>query len=210
MYRFLETIRIENGVPCNLEGHLWRMKRTLGKNFDTFWTIFSAKGGIIVPEKFSTGIVKARMLYDEKHFNISFSQYKKRDISQLILIKNQGIVYNKKYSDRSALDHVSANLDQKSDFLLVKRGLITDTSYCNVALQMGNTWFTPSYPLLHGTQREQLLNNKTIFHKRIRIEDLQFYSFIKLFNAMMTWDEAIELPISSIIKDLRPKRDAQK
>lgn len=210
MYRFLETIRIENGVPCNIEGHLLRMKRTLGKNFDTFETIFIAKGGVIVPEKFSTGIVKARMLYDEKHFNISFSKYKKRDISRLILIKNKGIIYNKKFSDRSALDHISANLDQKSDFLLVNRGLITDTSYCNVALQMGHKWFTPSYPLLDGTQRRQLLNNKTIFYKRIHVEDLQFYTSIKLFNAMMTWDEAIELPISCIINDLRPKRDAQK
>lgn len=208
MYRFLETIRIENGVPCNLEGHFWRIKRTLGKNFDTFWTIFNAKAGIIVPEKFSTGIVKARMIYDEKHFKISFSQYEKRNISRLILIKNQGIMYNKKYSDRSKLDSLSTNLDTNTDFLLVTKGMITDTSYCNVALQMGNKWFTPSYPLLQGTQRKQLLNNGIILIKRIHVEDLQFYSAIKLFNAMITWDEAIELPISNIIKDLRPKRDA--
>lgn len=207
MYRFLETIRIENGVPCNMNGHIWRMKHTLGRDFDTFWAIFNAKLGIYIPEKFSIGIVKAKILYDVNSFKISFSKYKKRNISRLILKKAEHVHYNFKYADRSELDRICEDLDNKTDVLLVKRGLITDTSYCNVAFQMGDKWYTPSYPLLHGTQRKQLLDNETIILKRIRVDNLQFYSSIRLFNAMMTWDDAIDLPISRIIKDLSPNRN---
>ncbi len=44
------------------------------------------------------------------------------------------------------------------DILIIRDGLLTDTSICNVALWNGTSWITPARPLFSGTMRAYLLD----------------------------------------------------
>lgn len=79
-------------------------------------------------------------------------------------------------------------------FLIVRRGLLTDTSIANIALFDGKDWFTPKLPLLRGTCRTALIDNGIIKEKDIRPEELSSYSFVRLFNAMINGERWNFLP----------------
>lgn len=198
MFRFLETIRIKDGTK-QLDGyHLRRMKRTLGSVPLPFSVIEFGKI-LKVPKNLQSGTVKARLLYDSNGYDIGFEAYAKRDIRRLILKDADTLVYDKKYADRSQLITLTNGLLPEEDVLIIKNGLVTDTSYCNVAFTDGAKWYTPNMPLLHGTQRAYLLRKKMIHPRRISVLDISSYSHIRLFNAMIPWDEAIELEVEESI-----------
>lgn len=198
MFRFLETIRIKDGTKQLGGYHLRRMKRTLGTVPLPFSVIEFSKI-LQVPENLQSGTVKARLLYDANGYDIGFEAYTKRDIQRLILKEADTLIYDKKYADRSQLNILTNGLLPEEDVLIIKNGLVTDTSYCNVAFTDGTKWYTPNMPLLHGTQRAYLLRIKMINPKRISVLDISSYSHIRLFNAMIPWDEAIELEVEESI-----------
>ena len=67
-----------------------------------------------------------------------------------------------------------------------RNGLITDTSYANVAFYNGKDWITPSRPLLMGVKRTELFEQKKIRAADICTRQLGDFSEIKLFNAMIS------------------------
>ncbi len=89
--------------------------------------------------------------------------------------------------------------EPEEEILIIKKGLVTDTSYTNVALLKDEKWYTPAEPLLRGTQRAKLISEGKIIEQTIHLKDLHLYSKIKLFNAMMEFDSAPELEISSVV-----------
>jgi 4-amino-4-deoxychorismate lyase len=80
----------------------------------------------------------------------------------------------------------------------VINGHITDTTFTNLAFHTGSEWITPVKPLLAGTRRAALIKQKIIVTASIREENIFNYLTIRLFNALLPWEEAIELPISAI------------
>jgi len=87
---------------------------------------------------------------------------------------------------------------EDDDILIVKRGLITDSFYCNVAFKTGQSqWITPSDPLLAGTKRQRLIDEDQLSIGDIKLENLTDYSHIRLFNSMIEFGE-IELAIDAI------------
>ena len=87
-----------------------------------------------------------------------------------------------------------AQRETADDILVVRNGYLTDTSISNIALYDGNTWFTPSYPLLKGTKRAELLDKHLIQEKEILHTQLGSYFRIMLFNAMIDWGQIV-IPI---------------
>lgn len=83
------------------------------------------------------------------------------------------------------------------EVLLVKNGLLTDTVICNIAVFDGFNWLTPTTPLIYGVNRAQLLEDGKIIEKDIRLNELENFSRIRLFNAMIEFGK-IELKISDI------------
>ena len=65
------------------------------------------------------------------------------------------------------------------------RSIVTDTSFCNVVFQNEEGLFTPEHPLLKGTKRALLLDEKRITTRRISVNDLQNYHMAYLINAMI-------------------------
>lgn len=142
---------------------------------------------------------KCRVTYGPKILNIEWERYLPRPIESLRLVWDDTIDYGYKYKNRDNLNQLHTQRGECDDVLIVKNGLITDTSYANVALFDGSAWYTPEVPLLPGTQRAFLLDEGVLIPREIKVDDLSQYHSVKLFNAMLDWDEAPDLDIDKLL-----------
>lgn len=182
MCPFIETIRIERGEIMNLSYHNQRLNDTRA----TFWKGCSLLNlSEYIRAEHSEAPVKCRVVYGEMIEDVSYAPYVIRPVNSLQLVYSDSIEYTYKSTDREAINALFSQRDNRDDILIVKNGLITDTSIANIALYDGNIWHTPRVPLLKGTQRAALLKKGIIFEKDIKQEELFDYSHIVLFNAMI-------------------------
>ena len=181
--KYLETIKAVDGKIYNLEFHQWRLDGVL-KSLGVTKT-YQLVEHISAPQD---GFFRCRIVYDAKNIEVEYIPYVKRDVKRLKLIYNDEIEYEKKYANRELLDSLFALKAECDDILIVKSGLITDTSIANIAFFDGEQWLTPKRPLLRGTTRERYLKSKKIVEKDIFVDDLQEFSKIALMNAMVDFD----------------------
>ena len=143
--------------------------------------------------------IKARVVYDvDGVCETTFQIYKRREIQWLRMVEDNDISYTFKSTDRHELDHLLALRNGCDEVLIVKNGLITDTSFTNVAFFDGHKWSTPAQPLLNGTMRQWLLQRGELTETQITPTSLTSFQRIMLFNAMIGAHE-LELPITHII-----------
>lgn len=102
-----------------------------------------------------------------------------------------------KSTDRSRLNALVAQKGNCDDIIIVKHGLLTDTSFTNLAIFDGKHWVTPRHPLLPGTKRAALLDKGMIQKADITLEDLRNANKVSLFNAMIDFGE-IEIAIENV------------
>ena len=197
MRQFVETIRIESGKALNLPLHEARMNATRAH--------FAPHAAPISLQKWlddaplSEERVKARVVYDADGVcETTFQTYKRREIQWLRMVEDNDISYTFKSTDRHELDHLLALRNGCDEVLIVKNGLITDTSFTNVAFFDGHKWLTPAQPLLNGTMRQWLLQRGQLTEAQITPASLASFQRIMLFNAMIGAHE-LELPITHII-----------
>lgn len=194
MCRFIETIRVERGRACNLELHQGRVDATMARFFPGARRV-SLAGGLSLRPGWDG--VKCRVVYGREGIaGITYAPYVMRRVETLRLVEAD-IDYGYKYEDRTGIDRAFALRGCCDDVLIVRRGLLTDTSIANVALYDGRTWFTPRSPLLPGTRRAALLAAGVVAELDIGAGRLADFSRIMLFNAMMPWG-ACCLPVSSV------------
>lgn len=141
------------------------------------------------PERYP-GVWKVRVFYDAESANVEVAPYSPKHIGRLRLVDDDTIDYSYKYSDRSALIRCHDCRGDADEVIIVKNGLITDTSYSNIALFNGSEWLTPRTPLLAGTMRAWLIDNHLLRPADIRpAELLSSYSRLCLINAMLPFGE---------------------
>ena len=200
MYRFIESIYYKDGEMPLIYWHELRFAKTQMSHFGE--KVHLSLAEIIVLKKpdnlQKNQVYKIRIVYSDKDISVQFIPYSQQKITSLQIINNDTIDYSYKYADRSELDRMKSLIEKEEEILIVKNGWLTDTTYTNIALFDGTQWVTPKFPLLEGTQRSYLLEKKIIHRQLISINELHQYSSIRLFNAMISWENAIELPISSI------------
>ena len=172
MCRFIETIRIEGGRAWNLDLHNRRMNATRA----AVW-----------------GGVEPLRLEDVIHPG----GYAGRTRCRVVYGREDEADYRYKSADRSLLDRLFALRGAADDVLIVRRGLITDTSIANVALWDGTGWYTPSHPLLCGTRRASLLAQGVLAERDIPATEVGRYQKMRLFNAMIPFGE-VELPCAAV------------
>ena len=114
------------------------------------------------------------------------------------MVECDDVDYHLKYADRSIFDALLQKRGSADEILIVKNGLITDTSYTNVVLFDGNQYVTPKSPLLKGTQRAYLLKTGKIIEKEIAVEQLSIYQSVFLINAMMDFSSCPVVAVNSI------------
>lgn len=181
---FLETIKIVDGKIFNLEYHQKRYESVL----ETFGTkkIQDLKGFIKPPE---WGLYRCRLVYDENDIEVTFHEYKKRDISTLKLIFENEIEYVHKSTSREDIDVLYEQRGEGDDILIIKELSVTDTSIANIAFQTSTgEWITPKNPLLKGTTRARLLDEGRLIEADIRVHELRSFSKVALLNAMIDFD----------------------
>lgn len=166
------------------------MKQTIGG-------IHSIKSPI--PKMFQNGIVKYRVLYNAKEIiDRSYSFYQIPKIRNLKIVNDNQIDYHFKYADRSHIEKLLLQKGDCDDIIIVRNGLITDTSFCNIVLKNENGLYTPKNPLLKGCQRAYLLAQQRLIEADIKLENLKNYDSIILINAMLKNME-LTLPCTSIL-----------
>jgi 4-amino-4-deoxychorismate lyase len=197
MCLLLETIKVENGRLQNPEYHQARIEASswslLGIN-----TGIDLKRVVQIPDFGREGVFKCRVVYDTQIRQISFEDYHPKQIQSLKLVYDDDIEYPYKYVDRQAIDRLFEKRGTCDDILIVKQGLITDTSFCNILFYDGIRWLTPHSALLSGTRRRALIRQGMVWPQKTSVGDLDGFSHFMLINAMLDFDEDRANDISKI------------
>jgi 4-amino-4-deoxychorismate lyase len=189
MCRFLESIKLKDGVFFRLEYHQQRVNHCFQQFFPDN-EIPDLTAFLHRQELPATGLFKCRVLYDEQGFRQPvFIPYQMRRVNTLKLVETTLEAMPYKSADRTAYQQLVAQRGDSDDVLLVRNGLLTDTSYANIALFDGKQWVTPRLPVLYGTNRAFLLDKGIIVEQDIKAEELHLYQKIRVFNAMIEFGE---------------------
>jgi len=196
MSQFIETIQLIDGHFKRIELHQLRMEKALA-DFYPNKPVIDLQNALkqqIIPK---SGLFKCRIIYNFEIQLIEFLPYTPPIIRSLKIFETDIPTFPYKMVDRTDYQNAFAQRGNCDDVLLVKNGLLTDTSYCNIALFDGLQWFTPKSPLIQGVNRAQLLAEKKVIKKNIKLDDLMNFQRITLFNAMNEF-RTIEIDISTI------------
>lgn len=204
MFHFYENIAFINGNCPLLDFHEQRFMAT---QLIYFGDVIAPSLRVLLEMNMPNNLQRNQVYnfhisYGNDEILTSFFIYKYKKIRSLQLLIANNLSYGFKNEDRSDLDNLRnthlTNLENQ-DILIVKNGLITDTAYCNVAFEKMGKWFTPKLPLLSGIRRMELLQNGIIHEADITLKNINNFSKIKIFNSLVNWDIAQELPIKSIL-----------
>lgn len=196
MSPLIETIKIKNGKAAALSYHQRRMAKAFA---DLFPESPVPDLDEVVHPDIGMQLFKCRVEYNgEGIIKVEYSPYSLRPVRSLLVVEDDEIDYRYKSSDRECLTRLFEQRGGADDVLICCHGLITDTSYANIAFYDGSKWLTPATPLLKGTHRERLLESGTIHEAEIRKEDLAGFSKVRTFNAMIEFGQ-IEFPATNII-----------
>jgi len=197
MSLLIESIRLENGVFNNLAYHAKRMNHARLSLFPGVQEI--SLDQVLANEKFPTqGLFKCRVVYDDKIKNIEYQPYTVKYITSLKLVHDDSVDYSFKYQNRESINKLFGKTESCDDVLIIKNGLVTDTSYANIVFKLVNEWLTPKTPLLMGTMRQYLLDAGMIHDAEIEINDIRKFESFKIINAMIGF-EMPEVSIKNII-----------
>jgi len=174
---FIETLLITNHIN-NLDLHNFRMNETR-KHFYNLPPIDLADFIDLKPN------TRCRVLYDREIIKVEYFELVKREFKKFKIVESD-IEYSFKYANRDKLNNLK--VDGYDEVIIVKNGLITDTTISNLAFFDGE-WITPKTPLLKGTKRMQLLNKGILKEKDIKIEDIKNFKKIAMMNAILGFYE---------------------
>jgi 4-amino-4-deoxychorismate lyase len=193
MSLLIETIACTNRKLQNLFWHSARLNKSRKELFESKDEL--SLDNIPLPSMVDNGQWKCRVLYDHHIHGISFEPYVPREVNSLKLVRSN-INYGHKYHDRDELDYLFSQRGVADDIIIIKNGLVTDTSIANILLFDGDEWFTPSPPLLEGTMRAELISKKVIRPIKIKASEITTYKKIMLVNALNPFSEANAIAIS--------------
>jgi len=196
MSRLLETIRLEDGTFSLLAYHQLRMNRSRKE-------LFRCKDEIDLVKILQTGMLekslyKCRIIYSDQIEKIEFILYQLPGIRSLKIVIDDQIEYPYKFNDRTRINELFEKRENCDDILIVKNGLVTDTSFANILFYNGKKWLTPAHPLLKGTRRAHLLDKELIEVADIRIKDLKYFEKARLINAMIRFEDNLDISLPNI------------
>lgn len=182
--RLIESICIENGEPQRLAVHQERVDRA-------FMQLFPGEAPLHLTRLFQSqqlpgqGIHKARLVYT--HAGISeftIEPYGIRPHRRIGLVEAPGFQYPHKFEDRRFFQSLFRLHPTLDDFIILHGGLLTDSTYCNLALHDGTGWYTPATCLLPGIRRHYYMKKGIVHTARIEVGQLRQYKRIAFINAM--------------------------
>ncbi len=195
---FVETIKIKDGKTQAIAYHQDRMERTIRHFFPSLCNAPMPSLEKLISPTVNMDFYKARVLYGEQGIEaVEYAPYTMRKINSLQVVEDNTIAYDYKSTDRSRLDALAEKKGDCDEIIIVRHGLLTDTSFTNLAIYNGKHWITPRHPLLPGTKRAALLDKGIIQEADITLNDLRNADKVSLFNAMIEFGER-EVPIKNV------------
>ena len=196
--QFVATIKIKDGKAQALTYHQDRMERTIRHFFPLFCNASMPSLERRINPTANMDFYKARVVYGEQGVEtVEYAPYSMRNINSLQVVEDDTITYGYKSTDRSRLNALVAQKGNCDEIIIVKHGLLTDTSFTNLAIFDGKHWVSPRHSLLPGTKRAALLDKGMIQKADITLEDLRNANKVSLFNAMIDFGE-IEIAIEKV------------
>lgn len=193
MCLLFETIRVENGSVKNLDWHYKRMANTLGqlKGIDFYYSNKESQLNMKMIDKqldrihFPEGLSRCKIIYSHAEIiDIQVFSYTRKLSQTFQLVEDNEIEYSHKLLDRREIEALFGKRKSADDIIIVKNGLVTDTSIANLIFYDGKNYFTPDKPLLSGTHRARLLATGFITERKISVDDLKKYISFLPVNAM--------------------------
>ncbi len=197
MFQLIETICYENGFFHRLALHERRMNNSRRQLLSCRDFLFLERN-LSIPEQYKNMKIKCRVTYSDVIHSIEFEQYNEREIKSLRLVQDDTIDYSHKFKNRDQLNHLLELRGDDDEILIVKNGQVTDTSFTNIAFLKDGQWFTPEFPLLAGTRRDEYLQNGLLTARIIRPEDLRKFDEARLVNSMRSLEDGPSIAISNI------------
>lgn len=195
----IETIRVTDGRYCNAPMHLQRMERSVRELYGCASPLVELPP---VPATYSSGVVKCRILYGKEIGSLEFDSYRPREVKTLRLVEGGDMDYHLKYADRSRLDALRALRGDCDDIVILRDGIVTDTSYSNLLFITDKEIFTPSEPLLCGTMRQSLMESGVAKPLSVTAEELLSGAYnihsVVMINAMLPPGAVPAIPIEAI------------
>lgn len=194
MCRLFETILIEEGKAELLPYHNIRFNRSR-------CAIFGSEEYIDLeplimqqlPNRKKT--YRCRVTYGEKVREIAFEPYFRREIKTVSIVHSDDIDYAYKYEDRRALNALLEE-SKTDEIIILKDGLVTDSSIANLVFRSNGKLLTPCTPLLRGTRRQALLDEGKIIEATITEEGLSDMEEVFFVNALRRLDPGSGIKIS--------------
>ncbi|NQY93796.1 MAG: aminotransferase class IV [Campylobacteraceae bacterium] len=179
MQDYFETIKCDDSEVYHLPYHNKRISNTVSLNLNLSEYIYAPNNKLL----------KCKVIYNEEGIKeVTYTEYKKREISTFKLIFDDTIDYHKKNLDREDLDKLFEKKEKADEIIIIKNNLVTDTSIANIVIFDGTSWLTPKVPLLFGTTRARLLAQNDIIEANITVDMLLKSEKLALLNAMIGMD----------------------
>lgn len=179
MQEYFETIKCEDFEIFNLSYHEKRVAKTIGLNLNLQEYIYPP----------SHDFLRCKLIYDDSGvLDVQFFPYVKRKIRSFKIIFDDEIEYSKKYLNREKLDELLKKREDCDEIIIIKNGIVTDTTIANIAVFYENQWFISKESLLEGTTKQRLIEEQKLILKDISLQMLQNASKIALLNAMIDFD----------------------
>jgi 4-amino-4-deoxychorismate lyase len=198
MYQFIETICYEQGSFQRIGLHNERCNRTRNYFFGKQSKLGLEKY-LSIPSHLINETVKCSVTYGIEIIAIKYDLYQIRPVKSLQMVIDNNIDYSFKHADRTELNSLFQLRGQSDDILIIKNGLITDTSYANVIFKKHNKWYSPQDPLLKGTRLASYLEEGKVAPALLRPKDLRDYSEARIINAMISIVSSPVIQIENIL-----------
>ena len=199
MYPLFETLCIDNGHIRNAEWHRRRFETSYGSLYRHCPT-YSLLDNTHISSEYNTGIFRLRISYNESSTKTEIEPYITKNITRLkVWAVASSFDYSLKYTDRSVINNLFSHRGCCDDVLIIKDGMVTDTSVCNIVFFDGQKWITSSTPLLCGTARARLLADGTIEERPVAESDIHKFEAFRLINALRHFDTVATTTTDNII-----------
>lgn len=197
MCLFIETICYEQGRFQRIESHNERFNRTR-QQFFGIQTPVQLELLLSVPSDLKDKTVKCTVTYGNDIVCIDYSLYQIRPVNSLQMVVDDTIDYAFKYADRAKLNSLFNLRNQSDDILIIKNGLITDTTYANIVFKKKDKWYSPQNPLLKGTRIDRYFREGRVAPALLCPSDLPLFSEARIVNAMISIGNSPVIPIENI------------
>ena len=184
---FFETLKLVKGEIQNLSFHNKRLNDTIKENFGIEAKIDLAEH---IQQK-DISKERCKVIYHDTIKEIQFFTLTPRKFQSFKVLETD-ITYNFKNVDREGIELLLKQKKACDDIIMIKEGLVTDTSIANIAFYDGKRWITPKSPLLKGTFRASLLEKQLLLEKDVKMKDIEQAQGFALMNALIGFYEVTE------------------